>query len=34
MITLDADVMTTWATEKGIDGASYTELVKSPEVNG
>jgi long-chain acyl-CoA synthetase len=32
LITLDADVMTTWATEKGIDGASYTELVKSPEV--
>jgi len=32
-ITLDADVMITWAIEKRrMDGSSYTELVKSPEV--
>lgn len=32
LITLDEDVISEWATNNGLEGASYTELVKSPAV--
>ena len=32
LVTLDPDAMTGWAAENGKAGASYTEIVSSPEV--
>jgi long-chain acyl-CoA synthetase len=32
LVTLDPDAMVSWATENGMAGRPYTELVKSPEV--
>jgi long-chain acyl-CoA synthetase len=32
LISLDADLMSGWATENGLDGATYQELVNAPSV--
>ena len=32
LVTLDPDAMAGWATENGMEGASYTEIVKSDAV--
>ena len=32
LVTLDPDAMAVWATDNGMDGASYTEVVKSDAV--
>ncbi len=33
LIALDADLMSVWAAENGLTGATYAELVKSPAVH-
>jgi long-chain acyl-CoA synthetase len=32
LIALDADLMSGWAAENGLDGATYAELVNAPAV--
>src|SRR6185312_16771128 len=32
LISLDADLMSGWARENGLDGATYQELVNAPSV--
>ena len=33
LITVDSDMIAGWAAERGLSGASYRELVESPEVH-